>query len=509
MKILQIGQTDLRSEVKLEQSTKWEFWEVEQIAEFLVPYNLPKKPARFNFAAVIFTSTVPAESLKMLQKFLQAYRVVILAGVQLPELVARYSAWQVTQEQLPHFVKDIERDFFLSQYGDNAAIESVEVARSFQGDIKYRGRHQLELTGDFGTEFKPIATFKRGFYISEKNGIELWPVFEKSAAIELKFVVRLAHVGDIEIQKTLEFSKAQLDEPLILEGLDGNATATVSIWAKGQGTLVLGNINNRLTRHQYGTLIMGGQRFADHKRQEFFYYFDPGNLKPPLTVYFAGWQPRTGFEGYFMMKRLGHPFILFADPRLEGGSFYLGSAEYEAKIKAVIEESLAKLGFTNKELVLSGISMGTTGAIYYGSKIGARAVIVGKPLINLGTIALNNTLHRANEFDTALDLLLLQQGKNSAKAATEFDQRMLQALKNSQLTAGQVLAAYMREDDYDGTAFHDLVENLQADQVKVIGHGYTGRHNDASNKVIAWFLKQYELLLQEFERKGQDETDQR
>ena len=93
-----------------------------------------------------------------------------------------------------------------------------------------------------------------------------------------------------------------------------------------------------------------------------------------------------------MMKRLGHPFILFADPRLEGGSFYLGSAEYEAKIKAVIEESLAKLGFTNKELVLSGISMGTTGAIYYGSKIGARAVIVGKPLINLGTIALNNTL---------------------------------------------------------------------------------------------------------------------
>lgn len=153
--------------------------------------------------------------------------------------------------------------------------------------------------------------------------------------------------------------------------------------------------------------------------------------------------------------------------------------------------------------------MGTTGAIYYGSKIGARAVIVGKPLINLGTIALNNTLHRANEFDTALDLLLLQQGKNSAKAATEFDQRMLQALKNSQLTAGQVLAAYMREDDYDGTAFHDLVENLQADQVKVIGHGYTGRHNDASNKVIAWFLKQYELLLQEFERKGQDETDQR
>lgn len=42
MKILQIGQTDLRSEVKLEQSTKWEFWEVEQIAEFLVPYNLPK-----------------------------------------------------------------------------------------------------------------------------------------------------------------------------------------------------------------------------------------------------------------------------------------------------------------------------------------------------------------------------------------------------------------------------------------------------------------------------------
>lgn len=500
MKILQIGQTDLKPKLKLAQKTKWEFCRNDQIEAFLRPYRQKKKPKRFDYVCVVITAQITLTDFEALKEFLQAYRVILLEEVDLPYAVEHFCAKKVTLNELEQMVPELERDFFLGQYGDNAMIDTLEVSRAFKGALSYQGKYTLTLTGDFGDDFRPLATYKRGFYIAAENGVELWPVFEKDPTIEVKIVVYISYLGGTEVAKTLEFSGEQLNRPLILESLADNANAFVSIWAKGRGTLKLGNINNRLTRHEFGTLIMGGQRLFDHKRQELFYYFDPGDLQPPLNVYFAGWQMRTGFEGYFMMKHFGRPFLLLADPRLEGGAFYLGSKEYETKILTLIQETLEKLGFTNEQLVLSGLSMGTTGALYYGSKLGAAAVIVGKPLLNLGTVAVNNTLHRANVFDTSLDLLLMHQGENSLKAAKDFDRQLLAALKNSQLTIGQILAAYMREDDYEDKAFHDLIEDLQKKKTKIIGHGYTGRHNDASSSINGWFIKQYELLLQDFER---------
>ena len=38
-----------------------------------------------------------------------------------------------------------------------------------------------------------------------------------------------------------------------------------------------------------------------------------------------------------MMKRMNAPFILIADPRIEGGAFYLGSKNYEQAIRKVIQ----------------------------------------------------------------------------------------------------------------------------------------------------------------------------
>ena len=109
---------------------------------------------------------------------------------------------------------------------------------------------------------------------------------------------------------------------------------------------------------------MGGQRFTDEKRDEFIHYFNPGDMKPPLNVYFSGYRPE-GFEGYFMMNKMNAPFILIGDPRLEGGSFYLGSETFEQGIINVIQNALDFLGFKHDELILSGLSMGSFGALYY------------------------------------------------------------------------------------------------------------------------------------------------
>ncbi len=49
-----------------------------------------------------------------------------------------------------------------------------------------------------------------------------------------------------------------------------------------------------------GDFISGGKRIVDPAtREDIAYYFNPGDLKPPLNVYFSGAREREGFEGYF------------------------------------------------------------------------------------------------------------------------------------------------------------------------------------------------------------------
>ena len=98
-------------------------------------------------------------------------------------------------------------------------------------------------------------------------------------------------------------------------------------------------------------------------REEVFAYFDPGDRKPPLNVYFSGYKTKEGFEGYRAMRNLGCPFLLISDARLEGGGFYMGSEEYEKLIKDVLRKYMDELGFSGDQVILSGLSMGTYGAL--------------------------------------------------------------------------------------------------------------------------------------------------
>ena len=78
-------------------------------------------------------------------------------------------------------------------------------------------------------------------------------------------------------------------------------------------------------------------------------YFDPGDMKPPLNVYFSGYKTQEGFEGFYMMRNMGTPFLLISEARLEGGAFYLGDKEYENLIVSGIQDCLKQLGFDNSQ----------------------------------------------------------------------------------------------------------------------------------------------------------------
>ena len=57
-------------------------------------------------------------------------------------------------------------------------------------------------------------------------------------------------------------------------------------------------MHKRWSRLDFGDFILGGHRYTDAERNEFIYYFNPGDLKPPLNVYFSGYRPAEGFEAF-------------------------------------------------------------------------------------------------------------------------------------------------------------------------------------------------------------------
>lgn len=80
--------------------------------------------------------------------------------------------------------------------------------------------------------------------------------------------------------------------------------------------------------------------------------------------------------------------------------------------------------------------MGTYGALNYGSKLSPYALILAKPLTEMGTVAENERINRPGVFATSLDLLMKNYGSLSRKDVLEFNKRLW---KNLIMQIGQIL----------------------------------------------------------------------
>ncbi len=199
-------------------------------------------------------------------------------------------------------------------------------------------------------------------------------------------IVQFANGSISEIIAHWKFDEIDLQQVVQIESA-GTGSAFISVSAKGEGELRLIALHQRNSRGSHGFFLPGGERYVTSDREEAFCYFEPGDMKPPFCVYFSGYKTLQGFEGYYMMKGMGCPFLLIAEPRLEGGAFYMGSEEYENIYVRMIRKYMKELGFTRNQVVLSGLSMGTYGALYYGCDIRPYAIILGKPLASIGDVA--------------------------------------------------------------------------------------------------------------------------
>ncbi|MGT2799031.1 accessory Sec system protein Asp2 [Streptococcus marmotae] len=519
IRLLQIGHHNWQDEAEIPENIDWIYLQPQEILSFLQAENkklearyqkekakFPKKKdikrRKVKVDGIILTEPDYPSELLLLDTVVEPYHVFFPKDLAtsdpiLQEFLFRKLGQQADFSDKPSILRTFSKIFFGGQFGQKIGISSFGVqAESEKYLSHYEGNHYLVLDGEYGEDYRVIGSFLYGVPIYKDVQVELWQEFVKEASCDVKIQVKYIADGSLgDIVEEWEFEGDELQEPNAIDS-DYNGSLSVSILARGKGFLKIGPLHYRWGRAGFGQFSLGGQRFCDSERREFNYFFHPGDFKPPLCVYFSGFRTAEGFEGYGMMRNLGTPMLLICDPRLEGGSFYMGTGEFEAAISATINQCLAYLGFSNKELILSGMSMGTFGATYYGADLDPHAIILSKPIFSLGrTAALEKTI-RPGGFPTSLDLLLHFEGDLSEEAQVRFNQRFWNKIKSGHYTNTKFFIAYMKNDDYDHAAFQNLMECFAHTDVQVVGKGWIGRHLDGSSETIPWFLNQYQKVLQ-------------
>lgn len=522
MKILQVGYDNWADQVEtLPEDLEWLFCQPDQVGSFLQEQEslllrqaidkldpkddmqeVPK--VRVQFKGIIITSPASEKDLLPLMSTIEAYGLFTIPEVQL-ESTDQFGFFRRKMlRTLDHDGSVEERLSFLylnlfpSQYGAKLKLSDVAVNPQFSGQVNRNGNVDIRFQGDFGEDYRQLFTFRYNLS-SFPVALELWQEYSKLAGdCSIRLEVTPMWNGSLYSMMTpLIFEEEDMREPFILESNpDEIGFYTVSILAKGQGTLSFGPLHWRYSRMGLGRFVLGGERVPDARRQEFIYYFNPGDMKPPLNVYFSGYRGAEGFEGFGMMKQLKAPFMLIGDPRLEGGSFYIGSEDYEKQLVQVIQDSLDYLGFEKSDLILSGLSMGTYGALYYAPDFDPYALVIGKPFTNLGDTVDRLKLKRPDEFETSADILLNTTGGLSQEDMDKLNQKFWDKFSQSRFPNTQFAVAYMKNDDYDGLATERLIDALSKQGSHIYTAGYEGRHNDNSPVINKWFKKQYRQLLE-------------
>ncbi len=501
VRILQVGTEDYSKSMQVAECAEWYYEPCFS--------KLPEK----DFDVAVLGREVTEEEFDYLIRFLRAYTLFVTKKVLLKngsitrELFVRKKGKHISEEELAHLLKEDLPDYFPGSYGEKFQPRDLSVAQGFRGKISWTGFECIDLDGDYGEELTQIVFWRNNLPFYEKEAVEFWLEYAKDETVEIALeiaLIQFEYGTDPSLQEVWTFSEHELRDIVYVENTgEKMGYLFASMKAKGRGHLRITALHDRHSRRGKGHFIPGGKRAVTLEREEIFYYFDPGNLKPPLNVYFSGYKTQEGFEGYYMMRRLGHPFLLISETRLEGGSYYMGAEEYERMIEQIIREHMEELWFQNSQVILSGLSMGTFGALYYGCRIRPNTILLGKPLASMGNVAANKRIKCPEGTHSWLDVLHKMYGSLDQDAVERLNNRFWDMFDGTDWSRTRFAAAYMIEDDYDGDAYERLQTHLKDAGAKIYGKGLHGRHNDDTPGIVSWFLKQYrEIIRKDFDETG-------
>ncbi len=478
-----------------------EYYDVPDYVELECSTLFEKAPKAF-YDLVFIDRPVTEDELKQLNKVTKAYTVFYTddapEGSPLSIFYKSKKAKKLHRSEVQAFLQCEARNYYEKPYGEKFRNNSIAIAQGFKGSVEWNGYYSVALDGDYGDDFAQVVYWRGNIPIFEGQALEFWLEYKKDPGVEIQLDITQFIGGSLyEVQQSWTFTEEQLQQVIVADNQMPQGPVFVSLSARGKGKLEIVALHDRYSRRGHGVFLPGGERLVTSEREEIFYYFDPGDMKPPLNIYFSGYKTLQGFEGYNMMKKMGAPFLLLAEPRLEGGSFYMGSKEYEQGYVDIICKHLDELGFTNDQVIMAGMSMGTFGALYYGCDIVPHAIILGKPLTSIGDVAANERLHRPGGFPTSLDVLNYIAGGTDQAAVDRLNKKFWDKFDGTDWGTSKFVVSYMIEDDYDSTSYGKLISHLQGDGVQVYGKGIHGRHNDATSPIVGWFKNQYDKIMSE------------
>ena len=458
-----------------------------------------KRPRSFD--VVILDGAVDDANIPEIRKLGASYTYFYTDELEMSEpvkeLLGEKMAVRLDPAGLRNFLGTMPQKYFNGQHGSKLSIREISVYPRFGSCAAADGYRAMVITSDFGEEYVPVLTWRYNIFVMKGKNVELWLEHKETDGAEIELRVNLYRRGGLDVlESSRVYAGEELKEPILIEDRGFGGYISVTLLARGSGAVDVGPLHFRESRLGAGQFLPGGRRHAFAGGQEFISYFNPGDRKPPLNVYFSGYRTAEGFEGYFIMNAMQSPFLLIGDPRLEGGAFYLGDKEFEDGLAGVIRDALEELGFTKDQLILSGMSMGTFGAVYYGSVLEPHAIIIGKPLMNLGNVAANEKRLRPGGFPTSLDVLRSNTGGNTAEHAAALNKRLWERFDKADFSHTEFAISYMYQDDYDKDGFPDILEHLRQQKVTVVSKGLEGRHNDNTSGVVNWFMSQYRRIIE-------------
>jgi accessory secretory protein Asp2 len=508
--LLHIGNTDTRAKYLIPPEVIWHHVQPSECAGIQERIRNRELPG----FEVVLTEEDLSEIYAM-ESVINPYSLVFIhdknrdLSIEFVEFITRKMGYVVDESMSSHFFKRLPQRFFGGQYGAKLHITEADISRHFVKDIVFDGNRCVSIESYFGSKWLSLVSWRYNIPLEKAAPLELWLEFTKDESVDVRLVVRGIRSGSRDELACTWIFEEELKSPdgtMLLEDYGGRELLAFSLQVRGRGRISVGNLHYRHSHLGHGILKTGGIKKQDAAKEEIISFFDPMDRKPPLCVYFAGYRTAEGFEGYYMMKALGAPFLLLTDPRLEGGAFYMGSREYEDKVREIIRDCLNKLGFSRKELILSGISMGSTGALYYSPDFLPYQVIVGKPLVNMGSIAYNEKYHRPGGFPTSLDVLRSISGGDGPEQIKRANEVFWDKFDSADFSDTRFAISYMREDDYDLSGYEDLVRHLAHKEVTIYGKGMTGRHNDNTTGVVEWFRSRYLRVFMDAFNRSIDEN---
>lgn len=442
------------------------------------------------------------EEILPLYQTVKAYTLFVTDQVELSgrveQLCKSKKAQRIAAADIQEFLLKETKYYYPKPYGEKFRFNHLSISRYFSGSIEWNGNYNVTLTGEFGEKFSQIVFWRNNVPMQKGQVIDLWLEYQRSPGVSVSLTVTQFAGGSVsEILNRWEFDETQLEQVIRIGSERMNSYLFFSLSAKGGGELKVIALHDRNSRGTHGHFLPGGERYVTSEREEIFCYFDPRDLKPPLNVFFGGWEIVENFQGYNLNRKLGCPFLLLEEHRLMGGSFYAGTREYEKLVVAVIKKYMEELGFSSDQVILSGLSMGAFASMYYGCEIKPHALILMKPLAGIGNVAANEKYSRPGGYPTSLDVLRYLGGSLREEDAGRLNDKFWKKFDGADWGKTKFIITYMIEDDFESGVYDAIISHLHSEGVQVYGKGLHGRHGDSQTATANWFSTQFKKLLKE------------